>query len=314
MKTTRLSLGRPADYSVDSLPQARVKRILLNNLTGFAFVLPALLLYATFMVYPLFNVVRSSLHDINTLSQEATFIGLANFVELVQDAVFPRALLNTVIYTAAIILLINVPAMLFAIIVDRGRIRGNYLLRVMFFIPAILAPALIGATFKRIFAPFGALNMIVVGAGLPFLKHNWLGEPALAMMAVIITTVWQSAGWNMVIYFARLREIPPELYDSARIDGASELGLIRHIKLPLLADAIAILVVLNIIGGFKVFDLIYVMTSGGPAHKTEVLTTFLYYQAFDFHRYGYASTVAVVMMAIMLLFSWLRLRNAREVK
>ena len=291
---------------------AKISRILRNNLTGYAFVAPALLFYAFFMLYPLFNVVRSSLHEINTLNQEATFIGLANFIELAQDAVFRRALSNTFIFAVAIIILINVPAMIFAIIIDRGRIKGNYLLRVMFFIPAILAPVLVGSAFKRIFAPFGALNMILVGSGMAFLKHTWLGIPSLAMAAVVITQVWQSAGWNMVIYFARLREIPTELYDVARIDGASELAMIRYIKIPLLSDAIAILVVLNIIGGFKVFDLIYVMTSGGPAHKTEVLTTFLYYQAFNFHRYGYASAVAVVMMVLMLLFSWLRLRGATE--
>jgi raffinose/stachyose/melibiose transport system permease protein len=293
-------------------PGSRSRRVLVNQLAGYAFILPALLFYVAFMLYPLYNVIRSSLYEINTLNQIATFVGLNNFVELLQDPIFPRALRNTVVYTVAIIIFINIPAMIFALIIDRERIRGNYPLRVMFFIPAILAPALIGATFKRIFAPFGALNMILVGIGLPFLKHTWLGEPTLAMAAVIITTVWQSAGWNMVIYFARLREIPSDLYDSARIDGAGEVGIIRYIKIPLLSDAVAILVVLNIIGGFKVFDLIYVMTSGGPAHKTEVLTTFLYYQAFDFHRYGYASTVAVVMMAIMLLFSWLRLRGTTE--
>jgi ABC-type sugar transport system permease subunit len=151
--------------------------------------------------------------------------------------------------------------------------------------------------------------MILVGIGLPFLKQIWLGVPVLALMSVIITTVWQSAGWNMVIFFARLREIPRELYEAAQIDGASEWALIRYIKLPLLKGALAILVVINIIGGFKVFDLIYVMTAGGPAHKTEVLTSYLYYQAFDFYNYGYASSVAVIMLLLMLLFSWLRIKG-----
>jgi ABC-type sugar transport system permease subunit len=285
------------------------RRVIKNNLEGYAFLFPALLFYGCFILFPLFNVFRSSLYKINTLSQKSTFIGFNNFTKLVHDPIFWRAFINTTIYTISIIILINFCAIVFAIIIDRGKIKGNYFLRVLFFIPAILPPVLIGATFKRIFAPFGALNMILVGIGLPFLKRIWLGVPVLALMSVIITTVWQSAGWNMVIFFARLREIPRELYEAAQIDGASEWALIRYIKLPLLKGALAILVVINIIGGFKVFDLIYVMTAGGPAHKTEVLTSYLYYQAFDFYNYGYASSVAVIMLLLMLLFSWLRIRG-----
>jgi raffinose/stachyose/melibiose transport system permease protein len=310
MTGLRGSTSKPASQEAWTPAKGRRGRILRENLAGYTFILPALGIYALFLLYPLFNVIRSSLFDINTISQRATFVGLANFLELASDEVFRRGLANTVIYTVAIILLINVPAIIFAIIVDRERMRGGYVLRVLFFVPAILAPALIGAAFKRIFAPFGALNMLVTAVDLPGLKHNWLGDPTLAMGAVILTTVWQSAGWNMVIYYARLRELPRDIYESAAIDGASEVGLIRYIKVPLLKETIALMVVINIIGGFKVFDLIYIMTSGGPAHKTEVLTSFLYYQAFNFHRYGYASAVAVVMLALMLLFSWLRLRGS----
>jgi raffinose/stachyose/melibiose transport system permease protein len=310
---TRLSAAttKPAVQTAWSQASGRRKRILRENLAGYTFILPAVAIYALFLLYPLFNVVRSSFFDINTISQKASFVGLANFSELAGDDIFRRGLVNTITYTVAIILLINIPAIIFAMIIDRERMRGGYLLRVLFFIPAILAPSLIGAAFKRIFAPFGALNMLLTAVHLPGLEQNWLGDPALAMGAVIITTIWQSVGWNMVIYYARLRELPRDFYESASIDGASELGIIRFIKLPLLKETIALMVVINIIGGFKVFDLIYIMTSGGPAHKTEVLTSFLYYQAFNFHRYGYASSVAVVMLVLMLVFSWLRLRGSQ---
>ena len=301
---------KAAPETVWSQEKGRRIRTLRENLAGYGFILPALGVYALFLLYPLFNVIRSSFFDINTISQRATFVGLANFVELASDEVFRIGLVNTILYTVAIIVLINVPAVIFAIIVDRERMRGNYALRVLFFIPAILAPALIGAAFKRIFAPFGALNMVLTAAHVPELKHNWLGDPTLAMAAIVLTTIWQSVGWNMVIYYARLRELSRDLYDSAAIDGASDFGIIRYIKLPLLKETIALMVVINIIGGFKVFDLVYIMTSGGPAHKTEVLTSFLYNQAFNFHRYGYASAVAVVMLALMLVFSWLRLRSS----
>ncbi len=284
-------------------------KLSVNNGDGYLFILPAFLFYCGFILFPLFSVFRSSLFEINTLSQESSFIGFANYIKLFSDRIFLLSLTNTTIYTVAIIVLINMFAIVFAIIIDRAVIKGNYFLRVLFFIPAILPTVLIGSAFKRIFAPFGALNMILVGIGLPFLKRTWLGVPSLALMAIIITTVWQSAGWNLVIYFARLCEIPKELYESADIDGATPWQIIRFIKLPLLKGAIAILVVINIIGGFKVFDLVYIMTSGGPAHKTEVLTSYLYYQAFSFHNYGYASAVAVIMMLIMLFFSWLRIKG-----
>lgn len=285
------------------------KRTLVNNFEGLALILPAFVFYIIFILYPLFNVLKSSLFKLNTLSQKGVFIGLQNYFNLFKDNVFWKALLNTSIYTVSIIVLINFFAIVFAIIIDRGKIKGNYFLRVMFFIPSILSPVLVGAAFKRIFAPFGALNMILRGIGLPFLEHNWLGEPALALIAIIVTTLWQSAGWNMVIFLARLKEIPRDLYEAASIDGASEWAIIKSIKLPLLKEALMILVVLNIIGGFKVFDLIYIMTGGGPAHKTEVLTSLLYYQAFSFFNYGYASSIAVIMLVIMLLFSWLRIKG-----
>lgn len=287
----------------------RKSRLEVNNRDGFLFLLPAFIFYFGFILYPLYNVFRSSFFKINTLSQESTFIGLGNYISMFNDTIFWRALQNTSIYTGAIIVLINIFAIIFAIIIDRGIIKGNYFLRILFFIPAILPTVLIGSTFKRIFAPFGALNMILQGVGLPSLAKIWLGVPSLALETIILTTVWQSAGWNLVIYFARLREIPNELYESAEIDGATPWQIIRYIKLPLIKATIAILIVINIIGGFKVFDLVYVMTSGGPAHKTEVLTSYLYYQAFNFHKYGFASAVAVIMMLIMLLFSWFRLRG-----
>lgn len=286
------------------------KKKLIENLRGYQFIFLALLFFCLFILYPLVRVIVSSFHEINTLTQEFIFIGLGNFIRLFQDYVFWRGLTNTAVYTVAIIFLINIPAIIFAIILDRGKIRGNYFLRVVFFTPAILAPVLIGVTFKRIFAPMGALNLILVKAGLGFLKRNWLGEPSLSLSAVILTTVWQSAGWNMVLYYARLKEIPKELYEAAAIDGASEWGIIRYVKLPLIKDIIAILVVINIIGGFKVFDLIYIMTRGGPAHKTEVLTSFLFYQAFDFYKWGYSSSVAVILYVLVMFFTWLRISTA----
>jgi len=283
------------------------KRKIKENLIAYQFAFPALAFFCVFILYPLLRVIISSFYQINTLTQKFVFIGFENFIKLSQDYVFWRALLNTGIYTIAIIILINVPAIIFAIILDRGKIKGNYFLRVVFFTPAILAPVLIGVTFKRIFAPMGALNLIFVKAGLVFLKRNWLGVPSLALTAVILTTVWQSAGWNMVLYYARLKEIPKELYEAASIDGASEWGIIRFIKLPLMREIIAVLVVINIIGGFKVFDLIYIMTRGGPAHKTEVLTSFLFYQAFDFYKWGYSSAVAVILYVVVMFFTWLRI-------
>jgi ABC-type sugar transport system permease subunit len=286
------------------------KRKLKENLIAYQFVFLALAFFCVFILYPLARVIVSGFYQINTLTQEFIFIRFENFVKLSQDYIFWRSLSNTVMYTIAIIILINIPAIIFAIILDRGKIKGNYFLRVVFFTPAILAPVLIGVTFKRIFAPMGALNLILVRTGLVFLKRNWLGVPSLALAAVILTTVWQSAGWNMVLYYARLREIPKELYEAAAIDGASEWGIIRFIKLPLMRDIIAVLVVINIIGGFKVFDLIYIMTRGGPAHKTEVLTSFLFYQAFDFYKWGYSSAVAFILYILVMFFTWLRISTA----
>ena len=281
----------------------------IEKIKGYQFVILALVVFGTFIVYPLIDVFRSSLFKINTLSQVEIFIKFENYIKLFQNHVFIRALLNTFIYTASIIVLINVLAIIFAIIFDRGKIVGNYFLRVVFFIPVILAPVLIGVTFKRIFAVKGALNLILEKTGLEFLTRNWLAISWLALFVVIVTTVWWGTGWNMMLYYARLREISRDLYEAAAIDGASEVGIIKYIKLPLMRTTMAILVVINIIGGAKVFDLIYVMTRGGPAQKTEVLTTYLFYQAFKFYKWGYASSVSVILFIIVMFFTWLRVRS-----
>jgi len=286
------------------------RRKFIKKIEGYQFVFLALVIYGVFILYPLIKVFKSSFYQINTLAQEEIFYKFGNYIKLFQDYIFLRALLNTCIYTVSIIVLINVLAITFAIILDRGKIVGNYFLRVVFFTPAILSPVLIGVTFKRIFAPTGAFNLILQKIGLESLTRNWLGVSWLALAVIIITTVWWTAGWNMVLYYARLKEISRDLYEAAAIDGASELGIIKYIKLPLMRGIIAILVVINTIGGFKVFDFIYVMTRGGPAHKTEVLTSYLFYQAFDFYKWGYASSVAVVLFVIVMFFTWLRISTA----
>jgi raffinose/stachyose/melibiose transport system permease protein len=287
------------------------KQKILNNLRGYQFLIIALVFYAVFIVYPVVIMVRNSFFDINTMGQaNLVFAGLENYKNLIKDSTFLRSVLNTVGYTAGILILINVPAILFALILDRGKIRGNYFLRVMFFMPVIISPVLIAATFKRIFAPFGFINLVLKNLGISSVMINWLGIPTLALFAVMLTTAWAAVGWDMVLYYARLKEIPQELYDAASIDGASDMGIIRHIKLPLMRDIIGIVIILNTIGGLKVFDYVFIMTYGGPAHRTEVLTTYLYFQAFNFYKWGYASAIAVILLVLILIFTYFRIANS----
>jgi ABC-type sugar transport system permease subunit len=184
--------------------------------------------------------------------------------------------------------------------------------RTLIFIPVLLSPVIVGVMWSRILDPFGALNQILEKVGIISTPVFWLGDKRIALVSIIGATVWQWVGYDMMLYLTGLQQIPAELYEAAKIDGANSWQLFRFITLPLIKGIATMVILLNLIGGVRIFDIVYVMTRGGPNHNTEVLATHLYEVAFWFNKMGYASVIAVVILLLSLLFAYLRTRIMRE--
>ena len=177
----------------------------------------------------------------------------------------------------------------------------------IFFAPAVLSTLVVGYLWSYIMAPtdYGLLNRILIGIGLE--KVNWLGNPNLALFSILFTQTWQWIGWAMVIYIANLQSIPQELYECSKIDGANGWKTFWKITFPMLAPSITINCVLSIIGGLKVFDVIFAMTGGGPGHATETITTVLIKRGFTECQFGYASAIAVILFMIIAFIASIQL-------
>jgi len=173
----------------------------------------------------------------------------------------------------------------------------------------VLSSVIVGLVWRKILLSEGLLNQFLQILGLSNWRLNWLGNPVTPIWCIAFVNIWQWSGYNMVIYYAGLQSIDDQLIEAARIDGANWLQVVHKIVLPLLSQTILLAVTLNIIGGFRVFDLVYVLTQGGPAHYSEVLTTYMYFQSFSHigtNRMGYASSIAIVLTFTVLTFSIIR--------
>jgi len=280
--------------------------------TGFLFVLPAFSIFLIFLIYPIgFTFYLSFTKWMGFKFSEIKFVGLANFVNLFQDRIFWRALKNTIIYVGATTLFLNILGLSFALIID-SKVRGSRVCKIIYFLPVVMCPVVIGIMWSRLLDPFGFVNQLLGRVGLERLTHPWLGEAKYALFAVVMATVWQWMAYDMVIYYAGLQDIPVELHEVASLDGASYWQRLRYVTLPLLRPVTTMIVLLNLIGGIKVFDMIFVMTGGGPNYHSEVLSTYLYSQGFTYNFMGYASAIGVIIVLLSFTTAYFRLRVSYE--
>ncbi len=272
-------------------------------LTAIVFLAPTVLLLLVFVVYPILESVRLSFTRWTGLGQSQVYVGWSNWLRLLQDMVFWKALGNNLIL-ALLSILIQLPiALALALMLDKGG-RAMRFLKLAYFIPLLVSSVAIGFLFKYIYDPnFGLLNAVLNGVGLNNLAKSWLGDPSLALYAVLAVICWQFIPFHMLIFQAALASMPAELHDAALIDGATENQFFWRITLPLLQGTIRTAVVLSLIGSLRYFDLIYVLTGGGPSGSTELMATYMYKQAFSSFNFGYGSTVAVALILVVLLIS-----------
>ena len=225
--------------------------------------------------------------------------------------------MNTIKLTVFIVIVQNAVGLALALGVHT-LIKSKYVLRTIFFAPAVLSPVVIAFLWKYMFnpQPDAGLNAMLGFFGLDFLQQNWLGDPSVALWAVGLTVVWQYAGYSMVIFLAALQGIPKDLEEAAALDGAGRCQRFRHIVLPLIAPAMTINLTLSTIGGLKLFDQVFAITGGGPGYSTETLSTLIYKQAFVFGQYGYSTAVALVLALLVSGLALIQMRylQSREVR
>lgn len=285
----------------------------------YLFLIPALLFFISYIFYPLLFSTGLSFFKWDGFSSifKAQFIGLRNFIDLAHDSLFWLSLKNTLYFVGGTLIFQNIFGVTLALILFYSKIKGSKLWRAVIFFPAILSPVIVGLVWRLIFANTGLLNEILGNIGLGFLQKLWLGNKITPIWCITWVNIWQWSGYNMIIYYAGLQSVPEELIEAAKIDGASWRSIIFKIVLPLLGGAATIAMVLNIIGGFKVFDLIYILTRGGPAHYSEVLTSYMFHQSFALNgpsEMGYASAIALVLTIIIFVLAVVRIRMSKTIE
>ena len=284
-----------------------------RHATGYAFVGPALLVLAAFLLYPIGYSLWLSLHEWDGYTPRwGPFVGIENYRALAADEVFWQATLNSIVFVVVRTPLEVGLGFLLAILLN-GRLPARSLLRTLFFVPVVMSLIVVTIIFQRVYEPnTGLLNTFLHAVGLGAWAHPWLGDPATALPAVIAVSVWKNVGFSLVILLAGLQGLPQDVLEAARVDGANAWQLTLRVVTPLMRPILAITALLSIIGGLKVFDLIFIMTRGGPTYSTEVLATMLYREAFELNHMGVASAIAVTLVTLVLLIARVQTFVLRE--
>ncbi len=282
--------------------------------TAYTFLLPGIALFVIFMVYPLLKAFQISLYEWSVLpGKESTYLGLANYTRALNDPITKIAFRNTVLYMAITVPGQMIFAMMAALLLNSVA-RGRVFFRTLYYLPVITSWVIVSLLFKYLFQwPNGLINSLLVDRfHLIAEPVQWLMQPSSALVAIMSLGIWKGIGWSMVIYLAALQTIPVELYEVAAIDGAGAWKRFWGITLPLLRPTVVFTLVMLVIGGFNVFISVVLITGGGPMHKTEVLLTYMYNQAFDFLDFGYGSALAYLLAGLILILSVMQLKLLRR--
>jgi raffinose/stachyose/melibiose transport system permease protein len=273
-------------------------------LTPWLFLLPAVAIYAFVVIYPTIYTGWLSLHVWDGISPRIRYVGLQNFVDLFTiDRVFWIAVKNTSLWAVGGVAIPMSLGLALALALNRP-FRGFKAFRALFYLPAILSLSLTGLVWSWIYHPtLGLLNQALTSVGLDSWTHAWLAEPRIALYPMMIAAAWHNAGLPMVLYLAGLQTVPQDAVEAARLDGASRFQVFRYMTLPLLRETHLVVFAIMMINSLKVYDIIYVMTYGGPANQTQVLSTWMYFQTFNFNKVGMGTAIAVLLLAFTVIFA-----------
>lgn len=293
----------------ETLPPARRSRLgRMPWATVVVFLLPALVLYSVFLLYPIVQSARYSLYDWDGFGPLDEFVGLENFRDVFGDARFRAALThNSIIVVLS--LLIQLPAALALAMLLNAKIKGRAFMRTVFFAPYVLSEVVTGVVWRQILRPNGLLDQSMDGAGLGGWVQGWLSDPDVVLYALFFIVSWKYFGFHMILMLAGLQQIPHELKEAAAIDGASGWATFRYITFPLLMPTVRVSVFLSVIGALQLFDMVWVTTKGGPIGASSTMSTYLY-DRFRDSRFGFASAVSIVIFGFSLVIALLYQRFA----
>ncbi len=274
---------------------------------------PAILVYALFVFVPVIWSAYYGFFDWKGIG-EARFIGLKNYVEIAQDPIFWRTLKNNLIFVLASVFGQLPIALVLGILLSKNNGLQRFI-RSAVFMPMVLSSVVIGMVWQYMYHPqIGILNFLLDKLGLSAWKLQWLSDPAIAIFSLTPPLIWSFVGLYLILFISALQNIPGEIHDAAKIDGVDGFRKLVSITLPMIWGTLQVAIVLCISGSLKSFDLVYVMTKGGPAHATELLATYMYNSTFSSYRYGFGSAISTSIVLISLLFigisQWLTNRKS----
>ncbi|MBV8212114.1 MAG: sugar ABC transporter permease [Verrucomicrobia bacterium] len=268
------------------------------------FLAPALVIYSVVVVYPMLYSAYLSLFRWDGVAPKKVFVGFQNYVTLLtHNEVFWIALKNNAIWLVAALLVPTSIGLGLALVLN-SRFRGSHIFRSIFYFPAVLSLAVVGLIWTWIYHPdLGLANQLLDALGLKFLKRNWLSDPNIAIYPVILAATWNAVGLPMLLFLAGLQTIPQELHEAAKVEGAGPLQRFWHVTFPLLRETTLIVLAITSINALKAYDIIYAMTNGGPANRTQLLSTWMYFLTYNYNEVGLGTAIAIVLFSLTLIFA-----------
>ncbi len=287
------------------------KKLSIRNQTGLLFVLPGLVFFTVFLMIPVLGSFIISLTSWEGISfSTIKFIGFQNYLQFLHDATLRTALINNLMFIVFAVSGEVLLAVFLAVLLEKG-LPGSKFFRGVYFMPYVVSTVVIGILFGFIFSSgIGLVNPFLKAIGLGRFAHSWLGDRRSALGVLIVIYVSQNFGIFMILFVAGLKAIDEELYHSAHIDGANAWQSFFYISLPCLHQVTTVVILLAIINSLKLFELVYMLTFGGPAHGTEVLTTWIYYVGFTLDKMGYGSAISVLLLVIAAFVTAIELKTS----
>ena len=292
-----------------------MKHLPMRRIAPYLFLFPSLLLLVSFVYAPALENMVYSLFSWSSVRTESDFVGFQNYRELFDNPIFWRSLSNNIMYAVISIVFQVFFALVIAAVLVAGifgpRLRNFF--RTAFFLPSILPVTVVGLLWQLIYQPtIGLIDQVLFATGLQGLSHVWLGEETTAMISVIMVSQWQWTGYMVVLFMVAIQAIPNDLYEALRMEGANRIQQFLYITVPGVRESTLILSIITIFGAFKVFDIVWVMTAGGPNNASEVLGTHMYRSAFRNDVSGYAAAIATVIFIITLAVGIVQIRLQRQ--
>ena len=266
----------------------------------YLFLIPAGLILLVFFFIPFFQTIILSFQDYSTSIYHPTYVGLQNYIKLMQAPIFYKVLFNTFVYLFIAVPILAIIPLFLAILINQ-KMRGMTLYKILIYLPVIVSIVVAAIAFKWLYAEQGILNYVIGSLG--FAPVGWLTDTRFALISVIVVTIWKGIGYYMMIYLAALMSVPKELYEACDIDGATPLKKHLTVTIPHIMPTIALVSTISAISAMKVFAEIYVMTKGGPLSSSKTIVYYIYERAFENLDLGYASAMAVVLLIIVMIFS-----------